>query len=43
MQEGDALNAFALAVLLRWTRRFMPVRLRRRIITTSAAAAARAF
>ena len=47
MQEGDALNALAvaglaLAALLRRTRPFMPVRLRR-IITTTAAASARAF
>ena len=48
MQEGDALNAFAVAALalaavLRRTRPFMPVRLRRRIITTTAAPSARAF
>ena len=48
MQEGDALNAFAvaglaLAALLRLTRRLMPVRLRRGIITTTAAGTARAF
>jgi hypothetical protein len=47
MQEGDALNAFAvaglaLAALLGRTRRFVPVRLLR-IITTTAAASARAF
>ena len=49
MQEGDALNALAvaglaLAALLRRTRLFVPVlRLRRRIITTTAAGSARAF
>ena len=49
MQERDALNAFALtglalaALLLRRTRLFVPVRLRRGIITTSAAGTARAF
>jgi hypothetical protein len=52
MQEGYALNAFAAAALvvtvsalaaLRRTRRLVPVRLRRGIITTSAAVAARAF
>ena len=47
MQEGDALNAFAvtglaLAVLLR-ARLLVPVRLRRGIITTAAAGTARAF
>ena len=45
MQKGDALNAFALAglTLLRRTRRLMPGRLRRGIITTTTAGAARAF
>ncbi len=42
MQEGDTLNALALAPLRR-TRRLTTVRLRRGIITTVAAAAARAF
>ena len=42
MQEGDALNALAVATLHR-TRRLMPGRLRRRIITTTTAVAARAF
>ena len=42
VQEGDALNALALADL-RLARRLMPVRLRRRIITTTPAASARAF
>src|SRR3954468_19646978 len=42
MQEGDALNALAVATLRR-TRRLMPGRLRRGIITTSAAGTARAF
>jgi len=45
MQEGDALNALtfpalALAGLLRRTRLFVPVRLRRGIITTTAAGTA---
>ena len=48
MQEGDALNALtfpalALAGLLRRTRLFVPVRLRRGIITTTSAGTARAF
>jgi hypothetical protein len=48
MQEGDALNALtfsalALAALLRRTRLFVPVRLRRGIITTTAPGTARAF
>ena len=48
MQEGDALNAFALtglalAALLRRARLLVPVRLRRGIITTAAAGTARAF
>jgi hypothetical protein len=48
MQEGDALNALAvaglaLAALTRRTRLLVPVRLRRRIITTTTAASARAF
>jgi len=48
MQEGDALNALAfpalaLAGLLRRTRLFMPVRLRRGLITTTAPVTARAF
>ena len=49
MQEGDALNAFALtglalaALLLCRARLLVPVRLRRGIITTSAAGTARAF
>jgi hypothetical protein len=48
MQEGDALHALtfpalALAGLLRWPWLFVPVRLRRGIITTTAAASARAF
>ena len=42
MQEGDALNALAFAGLRR-TRRILTVRLRRGIITTSAAVTARAF
>jgi len=45
MQEGDALNALtfpalALAGLLRRTRLFVPVRLRRGIITTTSAGTA---
>ena len=53
MQEGYALNAIAaaalvvtvsaLAGLLRRARLFVPVRLRRGIITTTAAGTARAF
>ena len=48
MQEGDALNAFALtglalAALLRRARLLVPVRLRRGITTTAAAGTARAF
>jgi hypothetical protein len=52
MQEGDALNALtfpalipalALAGLLRRTRLFVPVRLRRGIITTTATGTARTF
>jgi hypothetical protein len=43
MQEGDALNALAVAALRSGTRRFVPVHLRRGIITTSAAGTARAF
>ena len=52
MQEGDALNALtfpalfhplALAGLLRRTRLVVPVRLRRGILTTTAARTARAF
>jgi hypothetical protein len=49
MQEGDALDAFALtgltlaAALLRRARLLVPVRLRRGIITTAAAGTARAF
>src|SRR5260221_13451413 len=48
MQEGDALNAFALtglalAALLRRARLLVPLRLRRGIITTAAAGTARAF
>jgi hypothetical protein len=52
MQEGDALNALtfpalfhplAVAGLLRRTRPFVPVRLRRGLITTTAAGTARAF
>ena len=48
MQEGDALNALtfpalALAGLLRRTRLFVAVRLRRGIITTTSAGTARAF
>ena len=48
VQEGDALNALtfpalALAGLLRRTRLFVPVRLRRGIVTTTAAGTARAF
>ena len=48
MQEGDALNALAfpaLAVtgLLRRTRLFVPGRLRRGFIITTAAGTARAF
>ena len=50
MQEGDALNAFALAGLLalaallrRALLLLVPARLRRGIITTSAAGTARAF
>ena len=47
MQEGDALNAFALtglapAALLR-ARLLLPARLRRGIITTAAVGTARAF
>jgi len=42
MQEGNALNSLVLAPLRR-TRRLTTVRLRRGIITTAAAAAARAF
>ena len=48
MQEGDALNALtfpalAFAGLLRRTRLFVPVRLCRRFITTTAARTGRAF
>jgi hypothetical protein len=48
MQEGDALNALtfpalAFAGLLRRARLFVPVRLRRGIITTTSAGTARAF
>ena len=48
MQEGDALNALtfptlAVAGLLRRTRLFVPVRLLRGIITTTAPGTARAF